>query len=239
MTAPAIVATVGPPRSTVRRADRRLIIGASILGVLVVAALLAPLIAPHDPESIDSGRLLVGPTLRHPFGTDALGRDVLSRVLYAFRISLLVSAGSIGLAALAGIPLGLIAGYSGGRVDLFVMRPVDMILVLPALLLAISLISILGTGTHVTLIAIAVIFFPILARVMRSSAQVVSTLPFVDALTRPRDGRRSHRRPPCPAQRRRTGRRAGRRVDGLLDADRGGPLVPRTRAPSRRRRASA
>ena len=181
MTAPAIVATVGPPRLTVRRADRRLIVGASILGVLVVAALLAPLIAPHDPESIDSGRLLVGPTLRHPFGTDALGRDVLSRVLYAFRISLLVSAGSIGLAALAGIPLGLIAGYSGGRVDLFVMRPVDMILVLPALLLAISLISILGTGTHVTLIAIAVIFFPILARVMRSSAQVVSTLPFVDA----------------------------------------------------------
>ena len=106
---------------------------------------------------------------------------MLRVVLYAFRISLLVSAGSIGLAALVGIPLGLLAGYSGGRVDLFVMRPVDMILVLPALLLAISLISILGTGTHVTLIAIAVIFFPILARVMRSSAQVVSTLPFVDA----------------------------------------------------------
>lgn len=161
--------------------DRRLIVGVSILGVLVLAAVLAPLIAPHDPESIDSARLLRGPSLSHLFGADALGRDVFSRVLFAFRISLVVSAGSVGLALLIGVPLGLLAGYSGGWVDLVLMRPVDMILVLPALLLAISLISVLGTGSSITLIAIAVIFFPILARVMRSSAQVVTTLPFVDS----------------------------------------------------------
>jgi peptide/nickel transport system permease protein len=180
LTATAIVPVVGTNRPA-RAADRRLIIGVVILGVLVLAAVLAPWIAPHDPEAIDSTRLLVGPTLRHPFGTDALGRDVLSRVLYAFRISLLVAAGSIGLAALVGIPIGLLAGYAGGGVDLVLMRPVEMILVVPALLLAISLIAVLGTGTQVTLIAIAVIFFPIVARVMRSSAQVVSTLPFIDA----------------------------------------------------------
>ena len=163
------------------RSDRRLVVGVVILGVLVLVAVLAPLIAPHDPESIDSTRLLNGLSFRHFFGTDALGRDVLSRVIYAYRISLVVSTGSVVLAMLVGIPLGLLAGYAGGWVDLVLMRPVDMILVLPALLLAISLISVLGTGSGITLIAIAIIFFPILARVMRSSAQVVTTLPFVDS----------------------------------------------------------
>jgi peptide/nickel transport system permease protein len=161
--------------------DRRLVVGVSILGVLVLAAVLAPIVAPHDPESIDSSRLLHGPSLTHIFGTDALGRDVLSRVLFAFRISLVVSAGSVALAVLVGVPVGLLAGYAGGWVDLVLMRPVDMILVLPALLLAISLISVLGAGSGITLIAIAITFFPILARVMRSSAQVVTTLPFVDS----------------------------------------------------------
>jgi peptide/nickel transport system permease protein len=183
MTAPAIAPTdlAVAPRPFVLRADRRVIVGASILGLLAVVAVLAPWIAAHDPESIDSARLLVGPTLRHPFGTDALGRDVLSRLLYAFRISLLVSTASIAIAAAVGIPIGLLSGYAGGRVDLVLMRTVELILVLPALLLAISLIAVFGTGTTITVIAIAIIFFPILARVMRSSAQVVSTLPFVDA----------------------------------------------------------
>ena len=200
-----------------------------MLGLLVVVAVLAPWIAPHDPESIDSARLLVGPTLRHPFGTDALGRDVLSRLLYAFRVSLLVSAGSIAIAAAVGIPIGLLAGYAGGRVDLVLMRTVELILVLPALLLAISLIAVFGTGTSITVIAIAVIFFPILARVMRSSAQVVSTLPFVDASrARGMGGTRiavRHVLPnsigPVVVQ--------ARGADGLLDADRGGAVVPRAR----------
>ncbi len=168
-------------RRTTRRIDRRVVVGASILAVLVVVAVLAPWIAPHDPEAIDSTQLLKAPSWQHLFGTDALGRDVLSRVLYAFRVSLLVAVGSIAIAAVVGIPIGLVAGYTGGRVDLVVMRVVELILVLPALLLAISLIAVLGTGTPITVIAIAVIFFPILARVMRSAAQVVTTLPFVDA----------------------------------------------------------
>lgn len=163
------------------RMDRRLLVGGAVLVGLVLLALLAPWIAPHDPESIDSTRLLVGPSWRHWFGTDALGRDVLSRVLYAYRISLVVAGGSV-LAALAvGVPIGLMAGFFGGWVDLVLMRPVDMILVLPALLLAIALISVFGAGSGIALVAIAVIFAPILARVMRASAQVVAALPFIDA----------------------------------------------------------
>lgn len=164
-----------------RTVDRRLVVGATVLVLLVLLAALAPWIAPHDPESIDGSRLLVGPSTRHPFGTDALGRDVLSRVLYAYRISLVVAGGSVVMAFVVGVPIGLLAGFSGGWIDLVLMRPIDMILVLPALLLAITLISVFGTGSRIALIAIAVIFFPILARVMRSSSQVVTSLPFVDA----------------------------------------------------------
>ena len=110
-----------------------------------------------------------------------------------------MAVGSIALAAVVGVPIGLVAGYTGGRVDLVVMRAVELILVLPALLLAISLIAVLGTGTPITVIAIAVIFFPILARVMRSAAQVVTTLPFVDASrARGRVARASRSATCCP-----------------------------------------
>lgn len=153
--------------------------GAAILLALVLVALLAPLLAPHSPEQIDAGRVLAAPDLSHPFGSDALGRDVLSRVLYAFRTSLAISIGSVALALLVGVPIGLLAGYRGGWVDALLMRPVDMLLALPTLLLAVSLISILGSGSLVVLLAIAVIYLPILARVLRSSVLVVRERPYV------------------------------------------------------------
>lgn len=176
-----MIAVVPSSARRSRRLDRRLVFGATVLVILTVLAVLAPWIAPHDPESIDGTRLLVGPSTRHWFGTDALGRDVLSRVLYAYRISLVVAGGSVVLAFVVGVPIGLVAGFSGGWVDLVLMRPIDLILVLPALLLAITMISVFGTGSRIALIAIAVIFFPILARVTRSSSQVVTALPFIDA----------------------------------------------------------
>ncbi|MEA2304928.1 MAG: peptide/nickel transport system permease protein [Solirubrobacteraceae bacterium] len=175
-----------PPRrrSQLSRLERTLggrggLVGAGILLVLVLVAVLAPLLAPHSPEQIDAARVLAAPDLSHPFGSDALGRDVLSRVLYAFRTSLAISIGSVALAMLAGVPLGLIAGYRGGWVDAVLMRPLDMLLALPALLLAVSLVSILGPGSFVVLVAIAVIYLPILARVLRSSVLVVRERPYV------------------------------------------------------------
>jgi peptide/nickel transport system permease protein len=160
---------------------RAAVFGAGLLGLLVLMAIFAPLLAPHDPEHIDSARVLAGPDLSHPFGSDQLGRDVLSRVLFGLRTSLAVAIGSVALAMVVGVPLGLLAGYRGGWVDSLIMRPIDLLLALPALLLAITLIAILGEGSLVALVAIAIIYLPILARVVRSSALVVRERPFVTA----------------------------------------------------------
>ncbi len=121
-------------------------------------------------------------SLTHPFGSDA-PRDAtcLSRVIFSFRVSLSVAVGSVVLAFVVGIPLGLIAGYHGGWVDTVIMRPVDMLLALPALLLAIALIAIVGPGSLIALLAISVIYVPILARVIRSSTLVVTSQTFIEA----------------------------------------------------------
>src|SRR5438270_5545277 len=160
--------------------SREAAVGLAILVVLALVALLAPVLAPHSPESIDANRVLAGPSLSHPFGSDALGRDVLSRVLFAFRSSLSISLGAVGVALLVGIPLGVVAGYFSGWVDALLMRPVDLLLALPALLLAISLIAIVGPGRLVAMFAIAAIYLPILARVVRSSVLVVRTEAYVE-----------------------------------------------------------
>jgi len=157
------------------------LVGFLLLGMLVFIAAGAPWIAPHDPEAIATGRVLGPPDLGHLFGSDALGRDVFSRVLYAFRVSLSVAIGSVILAALIGVPIGLIAGYRGGRVDAMLMRPLDLLLALPALLLAIALIAIIGPGALTVLVAAALIYVPILARVVRGSVMVTKQMPYVDA----------------------------------------------------------
>jgi peptide/nickel transport system permease protein len=171
-------------RARTRRPARALggwrgLTGVSVLLTLALIALLAPVIAPHSPDAIDPDLVLGHPSLSHPFGSDALGRDVLSRVLFAYRTSLGVALGSVALALLLGVPLGLVAGYFRGFVDGVLMRPIDLLLALPALLLAISLIAIVGPGSRVVIIAIAIIYLPILARVMRSSALAVSAEPYV------------------------------------------------------------
>ena len=171
-----------PRRSWTRTlGSRGAAIGASILVVLVLLAIAAPLLAPYAPDQIDPSRVLGAPDGSHIFGSDALGRDVLSRVLFAYRASLGIAVGSVALAMLVGLPLGLLAGFRGGWVDQLIMRPVDLLLALPALLLAVSLIAILGEGSLVALLAIAIIYMPILARVVRASALVVRERPYVAA----------------------------------------------------------
>ena len=159
---------------------RKGMFGFVVLVVLVSTAVFAPWIAPHSPEAIDGNRVLAGPNLAHLFGSDALGRDVLSRVIFAFRVSLAVAVGSTLLAFVVGMPLGLLAGYHGGWVDSAIMRPIDMLLALPALLLAVALIAILGPGSVIALLAITVIYIPILARVARSSTLVVASQTYVE-----------------------------------------------------------
>ncbi len=179
----AVTASVPKGRSRLRPgflATRQGMIGFSILVVLVLIAIFAPWIAPHPPDQIDANQILAAPSAQHLFGTDVLGRDVFSRVLYAFRVSLFVAVGSTILALLIGVPLGLLAGYHKGLTDSLIMRPIDMLLALPALLLAVSLVAILGPGSTIALLAIAVIYIPILARVARASTLVVASQTYVE-----------------------------------------------------------
>jgi len=158
----------------VRSSTKFIIAGTALIGILALVAFLAPWIAPHDPEAVEVDRVLGSPTLDHLFGSDVLGRDVLSRVIYGLRVSLLVSLSAVLASTAIAVPLGLLAGYFGRWTDTVISRTLDMILVLPAMLLAITFIAILGPGSTVAAIAIAVIYLPILARVMRTSALVVT-----------------------------------------------------------------
>jgi peptide/nickel transport system permease protein len=174
MTTSAVRKRPGP------RLRREAIAGIVILALLVLLAILAPVFAPHDPEAVNPTRVLGTPNASNPFGSDVLGRDVLSRVLYGLRVSLLVSILSVLISALFAVPLGALAGYFGGWVDTVISRPLDMLLVFPALLLAVSLIAIIGPGSAVATLAIAVIYLPILGRVMRGSSLSVSRLGYVE-----------------------------------------------------------
>ena len=180
----AVAETGGAPRAIWRRgilASRKGRWGFGILTALALIAIFAPVLAPHDPNAIDASRILAPPNLAHPFGSDALGRDVLSRVLFAYRVSLSVAVVSTLLAFVVGVPLGLYAGYHGGWVDTAIMRPIDMVLALPAMLLAVALIAIIGPGSNVATLAIAVIYMPILARVVRASTLVVVSQTYIES----------------------------------------------------------
>ena len=200
-----------------------MLLGGGVLIALAIIALAAPLIAPYDPETIDADRVLAPPEFAHLLGSDALGRDVLSRVIYGLRASLLVSISAVlGSLALA-VPLGLLAGYFGRWVDSGISRVLDLILVFPALLLAVTFIAILGPGSVIAAIAIAVIYLPILARVMRTSTLIVSRNDYRRRVAGARrqpsagDGRA------CRAQCDRTGGRPGIGAQRVRIAARGGP----------------
>ena len=169
MSVPAAVSVSGK-----RRPNGFTLAGLAVLAALAMVAVAAPILAPYDPETMDVLGVLSAPSLLHPFGLDVLGRDVLSRVLYGLRASLLVSISAVAVATALAVPLGLLAGYFGRWVDTAISRTLDMLLVLPAMLLAVTLIAILGPGSIVAALAIAVIYLPILARVMRTSTLVVT-----------------------------------------------------------------
>lgn len=154
--------------------------GLALAAVLVFVATLAPYIAPADPTAMDFEAPFHPPNRTHPFGTDNFGRDVLSRVLFGYRTSLLVGTGSVALSLLGGVPLGLLAGYVGGAVDHLIMRPMDALIAFPAVLLTIALVGVLGTSTLVLIIVIAVVYLPIMVRTMRASVLAVRAEPFVE-----------------------------------------------------------
>ena len=158
--------------------------GLAIILVLMLTAVFAPFIAPYPEQGkgqSNLGERLLPPNARHPLGTDNLGRDILSRIIFGSRISLQASVGVILIVVLFGAPLGLIAGYFGGRVDEFIMRMADMVLAFPSYLLAIAIIASLGPSLFNALIAVSVPWWPWYTRLMRSQVLSIKEQPFIES----------------------------------------------------------
>ncbi|GAA0404402.1 ABC transporter permease [Micromonospora gifhornensis] len=179
--------TVSPSEGQLRRAasalrhDPLALTGAAVLVLLVVVGVAGPWLAPSGINDVDVDRMLQAPSWAHPFGTDELGRDVLSRVMVAARVSLQVGAVSVGIALLAGVTLGLFAGYYRGWVDNLLMRCMDVLFAFPVLLLAVAIVAVLGPGLLTAMIAIGVVYTPIFARVTRAGVLSVREQVFVRA----------------------------------------------------------
>ena len=174
-TVPARSRPAGSPTvNALRRLARHRLamFGAVLVALEVGLALLAPWIAPHEPNRMDYTAVLSGPTTEHPLGTDDLGRDLLSRTLYGSRLSLEVGIVAVLVAVVLGVPIGLVSGYFGGIFDEAVMRVVDAVMALPALVLALTIAAVLGPGIWNATVAIAVVAAPTYTRLVRG--QVLS-----------------------------------------------------------------
>jgi len=156
-------------------------IGACIVVVMVITAATAGILAPYDPLDTDYAAMLGAPDARHWLGTDAFGRDVLSRLIYGSRTALMVGLGASLIGTTFGAVIGVSSAYFGGRVDLLVQRVMDVFFAFPVIILALAVVAILGTGAQNVILAIAVPMVPRCARVVRSSALAVREMPYVDA----------------------------------------------------------
>ncbi|HEY7034063.1 MAG TPA: ABC transporter permease [Thermomicrobiales bacterium] len=156
------------------------IVGAVIVALTIVVAVAAPLIAPYDPDAQKAKRLL-GPSWDHLMGTDELGRDTFSRIIYGSRVSLQVGVIAVCVALVVGGCMGVVAGYAGGWVDNWLMRVVDIMFAFPGLVLAIVIAGLLGASRTNAMIAIGVIYAPAFARVIRGSVLSVMGEPYVEA----------------------------------------------------------
>ncbi len=158
-----------------------LTLGFCILAFFLVAAILAPLVAPFDPILHDANARLQAPTLLHPFGTDNFGRDVLSRVIWGVRIDLQIALLGVLFPMIIGTILGTVAGFLGGIVDTILMRIIDIVLAFPFLVLMLSIITILGPGLASFYIAMALVGWVSYARLVRAQILVLKTMDFAVA----------------------------------------------------------
>ena len=163
------------------RQNKLVVAGGLTVLIVVLAAIFAPLLAPHSPYQQFTSDQLVGPGSTYPLGTDELGRDVFSRILYGARISIQVAAISVSIGLLIGGTLGLLAAYHGGAWDMVIMRFADILFAFPSLLLAIAVLAVLGPSLANVMVAIGIIFIPIFIRVTRAAGLVIMQEPYVEA----------------------------------------------------------
>jgi len=157
------------------------LMGLVLIGILILVAVFAPYLAPYDPVKQNILFRYQAPSQKHLLGTDEMGRDILSRIIYGARISLLVGLLSIGLALVIGVILGLLAGFYGGVIDMIIMRIMDIMLAFPSILLAIAIVAILGPQLKNSMLAIGIINIPRFARIIRSSALSLKESEFINA----------------------------------------------------------
>ncbi len=161
--------------------NRLAAIGVLIVGGLLVAALLAPWLAPYDPEMQFADAARQPPSADYFFGTDNIGRDNFSRVLYGTRVSLFVGVASMLFAGVLGVTLGLAAGYYGGWLDTVIMRTMDALLAFPAVLLAIFIIAVLGPSLLNAILAVGIVYTPTFARLIRASALAIREKEYMES----------------------------------------------------------
>ena len=162
-------------------ANRASVGGAVVIAAFLAVALVGPFLAPHDPLAQELLSNYESSSWAHPLGTDHLGRDNLSRMIYGARVSLAISLTSVTVALFAGMLMGLVAAYSRGLIDTLIMRVVDVLLAFPDILLAIAIIALLGKGIGNTIIAVVVYAVPIFARIVRGAALAVIEQDFISA----------------------------------------------------------
>ena len=188
----APAASVAPPHPlrefwTYFSANRGAVAGLIVIGLVLFCALFAPLIAPHDPNLTNNAVFLKPPfwqeggSLSYPLGTDAIGRDILSRLLYGARLSLVIGIAVVALAIVVGIVLGLIAGFFKGIADIAIMRLMDILMTMPSLLLAIVIVAILGPGLMNAMLAVAIVVLPHYVRITRAAVIAESSKDYVVA----------------------------------------------------------
>lgn len=171
-----------PLVSSLRRLFRNkaILIGAIILAIVLVAAILAPWIAPYAPNKLSIVNKLKAPSLAHVFGTDEFGRDIFSRAIYAGRISLLVSLGVVCISTVLGVIMGVAAGFFR-KLDAPISRLLDAMMSFPDILLAIALVAALGPSLTTVILALGITYAPRLARIVRGSTLVLRELPYIEA----------------------------------------------------------
>jgi peptide/nickel transport system permease protein len=171
-----------PLVSSLRRLFRNkaILIGAIILAIVLVAAILAPWIAPYAPNKLSIVNKLKPPSLAHVFGTDEFGRDIFSRAIYAGRISLLVSLGVVCISTVLGVIMGVAAGFFR-KLDAPISRLLDAMMSFPDILLAIALVAALGPSLTTVILALGITYAPRLARIVRGSTLVLRELPYIEA----------------------------------------------------------
>jgi len=175
--------TVRPRLGVLRRLRRHrtAVVGLVILAGFVLAAAAVPLVSPYDPNEADFDQVLLRPSAAHPFGTDQLGRDLLTRVALGARVSFLIGILAVGLSAAIGVPAGLVSGYRGGTFDIAAQRLVDIGLAFPGFLLALTLIAILGVGVTNVVVSVGLATAPVYVRLVRGVALSVRSQVYIEA----------------------------------------------------------